>query len=129
MLITERTKKVFLCYLCGIIASLLYFLPMYFFSNWPLSDSFLIPTSVFLGYDALRFIGRTGVFDLFTYQFTNWLSSWRKNMPLAHKDPYEYRNQKREARKENGWIWLPWLILGTLCLFFCLLFAFVPVTK
>ncbi|MDD6240528.1 MAG: DUF3899 domain-containing protein [Eubacteriales bacterium] len=126
MLITEKTKKEILCYLFGIIAFVVYFLPMYFFSSWNLSDIFLIPTIVFLSYDALRFIGRTGVFDLFAFQFANWLSSWRKGDPLKYKDAYEYKEQKRESREEKGWIWLPWLIYGMVCLFFCLLFAFLP---
>lgn len=129
MILSERTKKEILWWVIGTLASLAFVLPMIFATDWPLSDIFLVPAIVFLGYVTLRWIARFGVFDVFAYQFINWTSSWRKNSPKVYKDAYEYKMHEETKREEGGWIWIPPLALGCIYLILCIIFAFIVVPR
>lgn len=68
---------------------------------------------------------RAGIFDTFRYQTINWVhTTFRKGTPKRYDDAYEYKQEKEEKRKQNGFVFLPWLVYGGLCLLLCLIFAF-----
>lgn len=126
MLLTTDLKKSVLCWILSISMVLLFTLPMYFFTSWSLSDIFLIPGVLYLGYLALRWIVRTGVFDVFAYQFSNWFSSWKKGIPKKYQDAYEFKEEVKEKRKDHRMVFLPWLVVGGVCLILCIVFSFYP---
>lgn len=108
------------------ILLVVYFLLMYFLTNWILSNIFIIPSVLYLSYTGLRWISRCGVFDVFTYQFSSWVSSFRKEMNKKYESAYDYKEHMKEEREKEGVVFLPWLILGIISLILCIVFSFYP---
>lgn len=126
MLITHDMKKSIACWIIAVLAVLIYSLPMYFLTDWNLSNIFAIPGVLYLGYVGLRAVTRCGIFDVFAYQFANWLSSWKRGIPKKYEDAYQYKVEISEKRHDNKMVWLPWVVVGSLCLTLCIIFAFFP---
>lgn len=117
-------KNIILFVVLGVIIPI-FVVPMYYFTSWNLSDIFLIPAALYLGYLGLAFVVRAGIFDTFRYQTINWVhTTFRRGAPKRYDDAYEYKQEKEEKRKQNGFVFLPWLVYGGLCLLLCLIFAF-----
>lgn len=116
MPLTPRTIKTIISWIVATIAPIAFIVPMYYFTNFGLSNCFLIPTILYLGYVALLFICRWGTFDLFRYQFINWISFAKKDGQKKYKDAYEYKQHLEEVRSNNKPIFLPWLVIGALLL-------------
>lgn len=106
--------------LIAVIVPLLYFL-----AKWNLSDCFLIPTVLYLAAAGLMFVVRMGTFDLFSFQFANWYNSWKKGIAKKYDDYPQYRQIKQEKRKNNSFYYLPYLVVGGICLILTIVFAIV----
>lgn len=126
MLITTDVRKNILCWVIATILPVGFFILMYFLTDWRLTNIFLVPGALYLGYLGLRFVTRMGTFDLFAYQFVNWTSSWRKGSPKKYQDAYEYKNHMSEQRSEHKMIFLPWLVIGLICMILCIVLSFFP---
>lgn len=126
MIVDSFFKKNIICWIISICAVIAFVLPMYFFTIWSVSDILLIPGVTYLGYLGLRMIVRFGTFDVFSYQFQNWVSSWKKDMPKKYQDAYEYKSHMKDKRENNKFVWIPWLVIGLICLILCLIFSFFP---
>ena len=125
MYFDERMKKSLILWVSLGVATLAFVLPMYFFSNWNLSDVFLLPGAIYLSYLVLALVTRAGIFDTFRYTTINWFhTTFKRGTPKRYEDAYEYKQMKEEQRKENRMIFLPWLSYGLLCIILCIVFAF-----
>jgi hypothetical protein len=125
MLFTDYLKK--LCIITGvaIIVPLIIFLPMYFLTDWVLSNIFALIATLYLGGSGLYAITRGGTFDVFRYQFINWMSSFKKNSPRPYKDAYSYQEKLNEVREGRKNFWLPFVIIGTIFAILSIIFAFI----
>lgn len=110
----------------AIVLLVTYFLLMYFLTDWIISNIFIIPAVLYISYVGLRWVFRSGVFDIFTYQFSSWISSWRKETDKKYESAYDYKEHMKEERSEKGMVFLPWLLLGIICLVLCIVFSFYP---
>ncbi len=126
MLVTKDGKKNILFFLVLIALTLTYVFLMYFLTKWNLSDIFILPSALWLGYLSLRFVARTGIFDVFSYQIINWTSSWKKGIPKKYQDAYEYKVHIKEERSNHKVTWIPFLAIGGICLILCVIFSFFP---
>ena len=127
MLITKEKIILIICSVCGAILPLAFVLPMYFCTNVILGNLLSIVGVVYLGFSGLYLVTRSGMFDVFRYQFINWMSSFKKGIPLPYKDAYEYKMHLEEKRENNSYYWLPFVILGALYLIAGILFSFFPI--
>ncbi len=126
MLITTEMKKNIICWIIAVSAATLFILPMYFFTQWNVSNILLVPGSLYLGYLALRWIVRFGFFDVFSYQVQNWFTTWRRGTPKKYNDAYEYKEHMADKRSEHKMVFLPWLVIGSICLVLAIILSFFP---
>lgn len=126
MLLTDDLKKNIVSWLIASLLVVAFILPMYFLTKWSWSNIMLVPAALYLGYIGLRWVARSGMFDLFSYQFVNLFSSFRKGSPKKYADAYEYKTHMKENRESKPMVVLPWLIIGLICLILCVIFSFFP---
>lgn len=122
---TELRKNILLFLITGSV-SVCYVLLMYFLTQWNLSDIFILPGALCLGYVGLRMIARVGIFDVFGYQITNWTTSWKKGSPKKYQDAWEYKNHMKEQREIHKMTWIPFVFIGVVFLSLCIIFSFYP---
>ena len=67
MLLLPKYKKRIIAWAIAIVIPIVVILPVYFCTDFGLSNTLLIPGLVYLAGCALLFIGRSGTFDLFAY--------------------------------------------------------------
>lgn len=67
-----------------------------------------------------------GTFDVFAYQFSTWFQSFKKGMPKKYESAYEYKQHIQEVRLNNNWIYLPYIIVGSIFLILCIVLSFYP---
>lgn len=109
----------------AIIVPIAIVLPIYFLTDMILSNIFAIVAVLYLGGCGLYGITTAGTFDIFRYQFSNWISSFKKGSPLRYKDAYTYQERLNEVREGRKNYWLPFLIIGVIFAILSLIFAFV----
>jgi hypothetical protein len=127
MLLTPRQKKTIIAWILAVCLPLPVILPLYFCSDFGLSNACLVPGVVYLGLLGMAVVIRGGVFDVFNYQFMNFIYSWRKGSPHRYEDAYGYQTMMKERRRQDKLIWLPWTVVGTILLTLAIVFAFYPV--
>lgn len=127
MLITDRVKKVILCWIIAIVIPPAFILPMYFCTQFGLSNEFLVMACLFLGWTGLQFVTKAGTFDVFRYQIINWVSYAKKDGKKRYEDAYEYKMHLEDVRSEHRGIYLPWLIVGSIMLLMCILTAVLDI--
>ena len=126
MLLTNDLKKNIASWLIAVMVVVAFILPMYFLTKWSWSNIMLVPGALYLAYVGLRWVARFGTFDIFSYQFVNLFSSFRKGAPKKYNDAYEYKSHMTEQRENKPMVWLPWLTVGTICMILCVVFSFFP---
>lgn len=127
MLVTDETKKLIISYLVACLIPVAFVIPMYFFTNLGLSNELAIVAVLYLGCTGMYLVTRAGIFDIFRYQFINWLSSFKKGSKLRYTDVQEYKDHLAEKRHVARQLWVPWVIVGSICLVLCIIFAFYPI--
>lgn len=127
MLLLPKYKKRIIAWAIAIVIPIVVILPVYFCTDFGLSNTLLIPGLVYLAGCALLFIGRSGTFDLFAYQFSNLLSSWRREVTKKYEDLIQYKEVKEERRKLNKPSYLPFLAIGLILVVLAIIFAFVRI--
>ncbi|MFA6861434.1 MAG: DUF3899 domain-containing protein [Bacilli bacterium] len=127
MLLLKRTKQNIICWAIAIVVPIVVILPLYFCSNFGLSNSCLIPGVCFVGYVLLSFVTRSGTFDVFRYQFINLMYSFKPHSPHKYKDCYEYQETMKEKRSENSVIWIPWVVVGVILIILAIIFAYLDI--
>ena len=127
MLLLPKYKKRIIAWAIAIVIPIVVILPVYFCTDFGLSNTLLIPGLVYLAGCALLFIGRSGTFDLFAYQFSNLLSSWRRGVTKKYEDLIQYKEVKEERRKLNKPSYLPFLAIGLILVVLAIIFAFVRI--
>lgn len=126
MLFTDETKKLIISYVIAGILPVAFVVPMYFCTGLGLSNELLIVAVCYLGYVGLYLVTRAGTFDVFRFQFLNWISSFRRKGKILYPDMQDYKMRLEEKRHTSRQLWVPWAIVGTICLILCIIFAFFP---
>lgn len=126
MLFTERTKKVLIHFIVAVSISVTFTLLMYFLTDFGLSNTSIIVAVSYLGYVGLYLVTRAGVFDIFRFQFIQWISSFRPKKRLPYEDAYSYKEKLAEKRSTSKHVFLPWLIVGLVYLILAISTAFYP---
>jgi hypothetical protein len=127
MLISKRTKASIACWIISVVVALAVIIPLRLFSSFGLSNSCLVVGLVYLGLIFFIYVNRWGMFDTFRFQFINFCYSFRKGAPHKYKDAYSYQESMASKREESHPIWIPWVVIGGLCLILAIVFAFYPV--
>lgn len=125
MRITSETKRKIITWTVLSLLSALSILLCYFLGHWNLSDCFLVPGVGYLALAGMIFVSRRGVFDIFNYQFRNFVDSFRKGSPKRYENAGDYKIEKKRYRDGNPFDYLPYLLLGSIYLILCIVFAFV----
>ena len=126
MLLTKRVKILIIISVLATVLPLAFILPMYFCTKFGLSNCFIVVACIYLGFTGLYLVTRAGTFDVFRYQFINWTYSFRKGSKLRYKDAYSYQEHLSEHREESRKYWIPFVVVGTICLILSIVFAFYP---
>lgn len=124
MLLLPETKKTIICWIVSCALPLIIIPPIYLCTDFYLSNCCVIIGVIYLGVLGLWFVARQGFFDLFAYQFSNWFSSFRKGSPKKYKDVYTYKEIQKEKRRTHQFIWLPFLIVGSILVILAIIFAY-----
>ncbi len=127
MLFTDETKKLILSYVIACLIPVAFVIPMYFYTDLGLSNELLIVAMCYLGYTGLYLVTRAGIFDVFRFQFINWISSFRRGGKVLYPDMQQYRERLQEKRHMARQLWIPWCVIGTICLILCIIFAYFPI--
>lgn len=128
MLLLPEQKKKIIYWSVTTVVPLAFILPLYFFSPLGLSECFLVPGILYLAICALVMINRSGMFDIFNYQFINLMSSFRPGSPKKYKTAGDYSLMVKEKRHHNKFYYLPFIVYGVLYLALAILVALL-VTK
>jgi len=112
----EEKKKLLVNWLASSILLvaifLLYFLLRKDYSLRGTGDSFLVAGAIVLAFPILGLIGRTGLFDIFSYSFLRLGESFRRENTKRFETAYDYKNYKKEKRSERPPFYLPYFIIG-----------------
>lgn len=127
MLFNDLVKKFIISTLIAIILAVSFILPMSLCTNFGLSNCFVIVAVFYLGGTGLYLVTRAGTFDVFRYQFINWLSSFRKGSKKRYEDAYTYKEHLSEVREDNRKLWIPFVVIGIISLILSIIFAFYPI--
>lgn len=127
MLFTDYLKHLLIVSAIALIAPLIFIFPMFFCTSFGLSNIFAVIATIYLGGCGLYAITRAGTFDVFRYQFINWMSSFRKEGNLRYKDAYTYQEKMRESREKTRKFWIPFVVIGLISAILSLVFAYFPV--
>lgn len=123
MLLTYDKKINLILWIVLAILPPCFVLPMYFLTNFGLSNSLLVPSLVYLGIAGLVFVQRAGTFDIFEFQLTNWFSAWKKKS-YNRQTAGEFHQDRVRKRKNHPFPYLPFLAYGVLLLVLCIIFAY-----
>ncbi|MFA6829941.1 MAG: DUF3899 domain-containing protein [Bacilli bacterium] len=127
MLLLPDTKKEIINWIIACLIIPIVVLPVYFCSDFMLSNIFIIIGSLYIAYVALSLVTREGFFDLFSFQLSNLISSFRPGNHVRYPDAYEYKKMKEEKRKQGRFVWIPWVSVGVLMIILSIIFAIYPV--
>jgi hypothetical protein len=127
LLLPETKKKIIVWSVASLILPIV-ILPLHFFSPMTLSNIFLMLGIIYLGVAGLVFVYRAGTFDLFNFQFVNWLNSWRRNAPAGRdRTANDSHLRKMDWRKHHHFPYWAFVIEGSLLLVASLVLALVQV--
>lgn len=100
---------------------------VYFCSNFGLSNILAILGVFYLAYVSLRAITRMGPFDIFNYQLSCFISSFRKGAPKRYEDAYEYKEAMKAKRENSKMVWIPIVVTGAILVVLAIIFAIYPI--
>lgn len=126
MILTPDQIKRIIAWCIALLVPVAVILPVYFFSDFGLSNICALLGVFSLSYVSLSLVARLGTFDIFHYQLGRLFDSFRKGMPKRYEDAYAYQKSKAELRKEHPLIWLPYTVSGLTLILFSILFALNP---
>ena len=127
MLITKRFITILILSLVAAALPLAFVLPMYFYTEVVLANLLTIVGVVYLAFTGLYLVTRAGTFDVFRYQFINWMSSFKKGSPLPYKDAYSYQMHLEVKRDGSRSYWIPFVVVGAIYLILGIVFSFFSV--
>lgn len=123
MLLSPDFVKKLLCWIAAILIPVVVILPVYFCTGRYASDCCAVIGVIYLAGLGLMFVGRQGTFDIFGYQFSNLIYSFKKNSPKKYRDVMHYKEVKQEYRMTHKLIWLPFLAVGVVLIVLAVIFS------
>ncbi|MFA6675711.1 MAG: DUF3899 domain-containing protein [Bacilli bacterium] len=108
-----------------------FFLYIYVFYHSPsfnlMSDATFILAAIFLSVGGLLAVSHIGFFDTIGYGFAKMGNIFFRPLKMEKKynDLIDYKEQKYEKRKDHGFYYLPFLLLGLLFLIAAIVFYFL----
>lgn len=124
MLLTYDKKVNFILWIVLAVLPPCFVLPMYFLTDFGLSNSLLVPSLVYLAIAGLCFVHRAGTFDVFEFQMGRWFSSWGRRPGASQMTANEFSQERKRKRKNHPFPYLPFLSYGTILLILCIIFAY-----
>jgi hypothetical protein len=97
------------------------------FDFYTLSNAFVYPGMILLGYVLLRLITRTGVYDVTGYGLSRFRDSVLRGGKNHYGDVYTYKEVYEQKRKQQPFRYLPLLMIGLGCLGLSIMFAFLAI--
>lgn len=108
-----------------------FFLYIYVIEKGPnayfMYNASFILTAVYLATAGLMWVAHLGFFDTFAYGFISMGNIFFRPMKVEKKydDLIDYKGQKYEKRKSQGFFYLPFLMLGLLAVIATMIFYFL----
>lgn len=126
MILTQEKIRTITAWVIALIVPPVIILPVYFLTDFGLSNICAILAVLLLAYVSLTWVGRMGTFDIFRYQFGRFIDSFKRGMPKRYEDAYSYKQAMADKRKEHRFIWIPYLASGLILLVLGIIFAVNP---
>jgi hypothetical protein len=114
-----------IAFLAGTVTFCLVFFLRQDFSSRGASDASFFAGALLLLTTLLYFIGRTGIFDLFSYTMNAWWQNMRTHPAEQWANPIAYKEHKKENRRKKKVITWPFLAMAFLSIAASVVFTLI----
>jgi len=125
----EKTKKnlisAAIAFSIGLVAFCLVFFLRQDYSSRGASDACLFAGMLLLLVTLLYYVGRTGIFDLFSFTMNAWWQNMRAHPAEQWASPIAYKEYKKENRRKKKAITWPYLAMAAFSIVASIVFSLV----